>query len=330
MMKKIIYYLRIKEWLSSKVTMMMGVFVYFLYICKTEITAALTGLLVYFLFLSSFLAISYIANDYSDIEVDKKAGKKKVIAEMEKWQIWLSLVLIFFLGNVPLLIYCQNKIIMIIFLIVTYLLGIAYSALGIRFKEKGIWGLIECSFAQRCMPLIIICVMLPMDRTQFFLLLGWIVISFLDGLRYIIIHQIVDLENDLKSGVVTFISQKRKNYRKVLIVLFVADIIGALFILYPILWEHVIISGIIIFAFGILEYEIYKVLNVFAQKDWFCTFDSVPLEAFWNCGMPLMVGICECVYNIYFWIFLVVLLAACYQPMKIKLGIAKLSFTNGK
>ena len=131
-MKKIIYYLRIKEWLSSKVTMMMGVFVYFLYICKTEITAALAGLLVYFLFLSSFLAISYIANDYSDIEVDKKAGKKKVIAEMEKWQIWLSLVLIFFLGNVPLLIYCQNKIIMIIFLIVTYLLGIAYSALPNR------------------------------------------------------------------------------------------------------------------------------------------------------------------------------------------------------
>lgn len=329
-MKKIIDYMRINEWIASKVTMMMGVFVYFLYICKTNEFLSLIGIIVFFLFVSAFMAISYIANDYSDLEVDKKAGKKKVIAGMKKWQIWLGFVAIFLLGTVPLVFYCQNKVFTIVLIIMIYFLGLAYSTLGIRFKEKGIWGLIECSFAQRCMPLMIIYVMIPMDNMRLLLLCGWIVISFLDGLRYIIIHQIVDLENDLKSGVVTFVLQKRKNYRNLLVILCVAEIIGSVIILFPIMRDHIIIFGIIIIAFGILEYGIYKVLNVFAKKDWFCTFDSVPLEAFWNCGMPLMLGICMCINNIYILIFIIILLAVCFKPMLVKMEIAEIYFVNKK
>ena len=86
-MKNIISYLRIKEWLSSKVTMMLGIFVYFSYIGKWDGETTIIGLITFFLVVTMFLAISYIANDYSDIEVDKKADKKKVIASMKKWQI---------------------------------------------------------------------------------------------------------------------------------------------------------------------------------------------------------------------------------------------------
>lgn len=328
-MKKIISYLRINEWLASKVTMMLGVFSYFLYMNEISGLSALIGIEVYFLYVAAFLAISYIANDYSDIEVDKKAGKEKVISKLKTWQIWLSFVLIFIVGNLPLLAYCDNKIFAGILMVVTYILGLSYSTLGIRFKEKGIWGLIECSFAQKCAPLVVICVLIPFNKTQLIMLVGWMIVSFLDGLRYIIIHQVVDLENDLKSGVVTYVMQKKKNYRKLLATLFIFDIIGTLFILLPIAYEHIVLSLIAVLLFTLLEFGIYKVLNVFAKKDWFCTFDSVPFEAFLNCGMPLLIGICLALSNYYILAYIIFLLVVSFKPIRIKLDIAKIFYLQG-
>lgn len=329
-MKNIISYLRINEWLSSKVTMMLGIFVYFLYLSKSNGLSLLISTGIYFLFGSAFFSISYIANDYADIEVDKKAGKEKVIAKMKDWQIWLSFAILFIVGNVPLILYFQKKVQSIVLIVITYILGLAYSTLGIRFKEKGIWGLIECSFAQRSMPLVVICVMLSLKRIQIILLCGWIVISFLDGLRYIVIHQVVDLENDLKSGVVTYISQKKKNYRELLVLLFIVEIWGTTAILIPVFVEHIVISFIIVLIFILLEIGIYNVLNVFANKDWFCTFDSVPFEAFLNCGMPLLVGICITITNHFMVMFILVLGLICYSSMVIKCNIARFFFFRKK
>lgn len=325
-MKNIISYLRINEWLSSKVTMMLGVLAYFLYMCKLDEVSASFGIIVYLLFVSNFLAISYIANDYSDIEVDKKAGKEKVIAKLKTWQIWASLAFLFFTGNVSLIVYCEKKIYAVVLIAITYVLGLAYSTLGIRFKEKGIWGLLECSFAQRCMPLTIIYVILPLNQSQILLLCGWIIISFLDGLRYIIIHQVVDLENDLKSGVVTYVMQKKKNYHRLLATLFYVDIIGTFIILYPIISDHIFLSALIGLIFGLLEFGIYKVLNVFAKKDWFCTFDSVPFEAFLNFGMPLLIGICIAIKSYYIWAYVILLFVTCFKPICVKIGIAKIYY----
>ena len=325
-MRKVISYLRINEWLASKVIMMLGVFSYFLYMNEILGLSALIGIGVYFLYVSSFLAISYIANDYSDIEVDKKAGKEKVISKLKTWQIWLSFVLIFIMGNLPLLVYCENKVLVGIFVVVTYILGLSYSTLGIRFKEKGIWGLIECSFAQKCAPLVVIYAMISFNKIQLLMLVGWMIVSFLDGLRYIIIHQVVDLENDLKSGVVTYVMQKKKNYRKLLATLFIFDIVGTFLILLPITCEHIVLSLIVVLLFALLEFGIYKVLNVFAKKDWFCTFDSVPFEAFLNCGMPLLIGVCLAMSNYYIWAYIVLLVLVSFKPICIKFDIAKIFY----
>lgn len=325
-MRKIISYLRINEWLASKVTMMVGVFAYFLHLSNLSGHSVLMGTIVYFLFLSAFLAISYIANDYSDIEVDKKAGKEKVISKLKPWQIWGSFVLLFIIGNGPLIFYCSNKKYAIVLVIITYVLGLAYSTLGIRFKEKGIWGLIECSFAQRCMPLIIISAILSLDKIQILLLCGWVVISFLDGLRYIIIHQVIDMENDIKSGVVTYAIQKKRNFRGLLVGLFVIDVLGTFIIMTPILINHFVASILCWIAFGLLEFGIYKVLNVYAQKDWFCTFDSVPFEAFLNCGMPLLTGFCVVVNNRLMWVYMLIVCVIAIKPLIVKIQMASIYF----
>lgn len=142
-MKKVIAYLRMEEWLSSKVTMMLGILMYFLYLSNSSTKKSLIDVLIYFLFLGMFLAISYVANDFSDLEIDKKVGKRKVIATMRKWQIWMLFIVMFLVGNVPIFFVREDKCLVTILIIVVYILGVSYSAPGIRFKERGLIGLVD-------------------------------------------------------------------------------------------------------------------------------------------------------------------------------------------
>lgn len=307
-MKKIISYLRIQEWLDSKVTFMMGILLFF-YFCINEhfetVTAAKS--VAYFLYVSMFLAISYVANDFADMEIDKKVGKAKVIAHMPKWGIWSSLILMAIVGNIPLLVCVANKWGCSIIIFLTYYMGLAYSTLGIRFKERGLLGLIECSFAQRCMPLLIILVLVNTDVPLKVMLSGWILLSFIDGLRYILIHQVNDLENDIASGVDTYVTRKNGDYRKILLGLLIVELIITVLLLIP-LWKRTVVltSAFVLFNI-VLEYCIYVVIQKYAQKDILLTFDSVPMEAFYNTLFPVLAGLSLVSIDTR-WIFLTVVL----------------------
>lgn len=322
-MKNIISYLRIREWLDSKVTFMMGILLFF-YFCIDghfeTITVAKT--VAYFLYVSMFLAISYVANDFADMEIDKKAGKIKVIAHMPKWGIWFSLILMAMVGNIPILVCADNKWVCLTLIVLTYFFGLAYSTLGIRFKERGLWGLIECSFAQRCMPLLMISVLVKTDVPLMVMLLGWMVLSFVDGLRYIIIHQVNDLENDITSGVDTYVTRKRGDYRKVLLGLLILELIITVLLLIP-LWKRTVVltSAIVLFNI-VLEYCIYVVIQKYAQKDILLTFDSVPMEAFYNTLFPVLSGLSLVIIDIRWIIPAVVLFIVSIKSFVVKCKIA--------
>ena len=285
-MKKIASYLRIREWLDSKVTFMMGILLFF-YFCIGERFETITVVktVAYFLYVSMFLAISYVANDFADMEIDNK---------------WVCSIII----------------------ALTYFLGLAYSTLGIRFKERGLLGLIECSYAQRCMPLLIILVLVKTDVLLTIMLLGWMCLSFIDGLRYIIIHQVNDLENDIASGVDTYVVRKRGNYRKVLFDLLIAELIITALLLIP-LWKRMVIltSAFVLFNI-VLEYCIYVVIQKYAQKDILLTFDSVPMEAFYNTLFPVLSGLSLAIIDMRWIVFAVILLMISHKSFIIKCKIA--------
>lgn len=322
-MKNIISYLRIREWLDSKVTFMMGILLFF-YFCieKHFETIIVAKTVAYFLYVSMFLAISYVANDFADMEIDKKAGKTKVIAHMPKWGIWSSLILMAMIGNIPLLVCTDNKWVCLILIVLTYFFGLAYSALGIRFKERGLLGLIECSFAQRCMPLLIISVLVKTDIPLMVMLLGWMVLSFIDGLRYIIIHQVNDLENDITSGVDTYVTRKKGDYRKVLLGLLILELIITVLLLIP-LWKGTVVltSAFVLFNI-VLEYCIYVVIQKYAQKDILLTFDSVPMEAFYNSLFPVLSGLSLVIIDIRWIIPTVVLFTFSCKSFVVKCKLA--------
>ena len=83
-MKKLFSYIRLSEWYDSKVPLMMGALMYFYYLDMQQYSAEqfLVRFIAYMLYISMFLAFSYVINDFSDIEVDRKAGKHKIISEL--------------------------------------------------------------------------------------------------------------------------------------------------------------------------------------------------------------------------------------------------------
>lgn len=328
-MKEVMKYLRFDEWMSSKVTMMLGILAYFICIDQVDITTASKELIVYFLFLSMFLAISYVSNDFSDMEIDKQAGKKKVIVNIPRWAVWMSFVLMAIIGDVPILLYVDNKVLCAVLVFITTFLGVGYSIPGIRFKERGVFGLIECSFAQHCMPLIVLLLFIDLNKVNISLWIMWFCLSFLDGLRYILIHQFIDRENDRATGTHTFVSDRQIDIRKAILCLCISEFVLCMLLLIPLLIEYrvIVVLGLI-FNF-LLEFCIYQVLNVYAEKDWMVSYDSVPLEAFLNIIMPVMFGICMIRISVWAALFSLFILFCCYKSLKIKLGIA-MDFVKSK
>lgn len=321
-MDKIAKYLRIEEWMSSKVTMMLGAAIYFTCINQTDIVNACKQLAVYFLFLSMFLAFSYVLNDFVDMEIDKRAEKKKIIAELPRWEVWMSFFLMAVVGICPIMIYTDQKIMCGILVFLTVLSGAAYSLPGIHFKERGLVGLVECAFAQRCMPLTLLLLFFEPDRYHILLWTVWMVLSFADGLRYILIHQYIDKENDRKTGVHTYVSDHQVNIKKGLRLLFAIVILGCTLLILPLLPEHriAVLTGVALNI--LLEFCIYEVLNVFAKGDWLVSFDSVPMEAFLNILMPVLFGVCMMKINAWAFVFSLFILACCFHTLKIKVRIA--------
>ena len=322
MLANIKKFIRMDEWLSSKVTMMLAVQIYFFLLASEKnIAKFMINFIAYLLFVFMFLGVSYVVNDLSDLEIDKKAGKKKIIATMPKWLVYLAMFCMLIIGNIPIIVVSSFNKICIICILIIYFFGISYSIPLFRFKEKGLIGLIECSLAQRCMPLIIIAFL---EQVNYLYLSIWILMSFFNGLRYILIHQILDMENDIKTGVKTFVSTRKGNYKKAIYILFVLEIICVCLLLIPFIMERniIIIIGLALYLF--LEYCSYMVLKVYAKKEWLVTFDSVPLEALYNICMPILFSIYGAFYDWRFLIIICALFAMTYKSITIKLGLVKL------
>lgn len=280
-MQKIIDFLRIKEWFTSKCSLMIGIFIYCYLKTGYAITYEFWLLLVSFIiFISFFLAFGYVINDFCDREIDKMAGKKKIIASLPYQVCILILVAMIVAAVCPILIVGRGKIQLIVAVAATIFWGMSYSAPPFRFKEKGIWGLIVSSIAQRCMPLWVLYELIPLSLKEFVL---WETLSFFIGLRYILVHQRIDAQNDLKTGTVTFATRQINFVKKGIYLSFTVEILCLFLLFAP--WEE---SSFLIVAGITCLYVIWQGLIVRKKlhENMFMTFSCVPLEDFYNFFIP--------------------------------------------
>ena len=161
--------------------------------------------------ISSVAAYGHIVNDIFDIEVDKKAGKSNSVAQFSPWQRLLFCILFAVTGFVLPIVFNFGTW-AVILLGINYLLPTIYSAPPLRLKEKGIWGIIADAAGAHAIPtLFFVATFLHLSKTpqpEAFIFIiaatGW---SFCAGIRGILLHQIWDRENDLKSGMKTLVTK---------------------------------------------------------------------------------------------------------------------------
>ena len=72
----------------------------------------------------------------------------------------------------------------------------------------------------------------------------------------------------------------------------------------------------------VLEYCIYVVIQKYAQKDILLTFDSVPMEAFYNTLFPVLSGLSLAIIDMRWIVFAVILLMISHKSFIIKCKIA--------
>lgn len=269
--------IRMNEWLFSKLPFM------FLPIlcCFTELEHITVICLCYFLYLFFFYSFGYAINDYSDRAADKMIGKQNIMGALSEVQCVLILVFLVS-GALPLAIISKNRSIYAVLLWV-YFWGAAYSIRPFRFKERGVSGLIVCTLAQRTFPML---PLLSISTKMLKYVVVWGTIGALVGLRYILIHQVIDLENDRKTGTATFALSHLNKAKKMLYICFVIEtllVVSFLFLEYNVFISVGICTTYLI-VMAITFYTIHYIFN----ESYLESYIAVPYEDLYNFYYPIV------------------------------------------
>lgn len=178
--------------------------------------------LVFFIIIQFFLlAYTFIVNDFADKNIDIIAGKNKPIHKYSKQRV--ALILIIFAGSSLCLPLVFGNFLVKLTSIVALILLTFYSVKPIRFKEKGILGIIIADGAQRSLLFLIFALFISARLFPTVFFFCWLfIIGFQDELG----HQLRDIKNDEKAGVRTL--AQRVGYklgRKILIASIVISLI---------------------------------------------------------------------------------------------------------
>ncbi len=193
------------------------------------------GFYTLFLLITSICSVGaygHVVNDIFDIEQDLAAGKRNAMAKLSpSWRFfWVFL----FIATGFLSLYLLTaSLLMVALLFLNYLLPTIYSIPPFRLKERGILGVLADTSAAHLLPVLLIAISLNsienISGLQNFILLVFAAIwAFFLGLRGIISHQVLDLQHDRKTNVVTFAGNKSREYIRSLILQFCypAEMIG--------------------------------------------------------------------------------------------------------
>ena len=205
---------------------LMAVF-YILLVTQTLGYDLLWKVLALIVSLGVYLIAQFHINDFYDMPTDKMAGRYREVHDMPKIQVVILILLVVLLSYAVTLILIGQPLYTLIYTI-TYLVGLFYSAPPLRFKGRGIYGIISNILMEKDLPLLLIISFFQYFTVDAMFLLVLFSLWHLEG---ILTHQYVDYEVDLKAGVRTFVVEigSKKTLK---ILKFLQPIVAVLFILF--------------------------------------------------------------------------------------------------
>jgi tetratricopeptide (TPR) repeat protein/4-hydroxybenzoate polyprenyltransferase len=254
-------------------------------------------------------AYGHIINDSFDIESDRQVGKHNSMAHFSPWQRALFCLALAGLGfSLPILMHFGN--LAIVLLGINYLLPTLYSAPPFRFKEKGILGIISDAAGAHAMPTLFIATtsahLVAAPSLQVIgLAIAAIAWSFFAGVRGILLHQLWDRNDDLRSGVKTLVTESDVEDVRFWMsrVIFPSELLllGSLILVIAHSSPLILVFTIVYF---LLKITLFKL-------DPTATFDPAPIQKayviphdFYEVGLPLILAISLSLQNAWFAILL--------------------------
>lgn len=234
------------------------------------------------LFAIFFLAFGYAINDFSDREIDRRVGKTNAIAELPSKAGITILAGLFIVGFAWLPVKNLRSINLAA---LAYFFIIFYSMPPIRFKERGVLGLIVAAASQRTLPALLF--FDAYNHWQLDTMLLSLLFLFI-GLRWIMGHQLWDFENDLRSGVKTYATATGKSRLEHLLAYLIFPIEAGLLIASSLLYFAKMpwLTTLLIGYFLGLVFAIHRRLRSGLSSTVFSA-DWIPLADFYFIVWPL-------------------------------------------
>lgn len=207
---KINHIFRINNWWTYIIPPILG-FVYMtIYLKNIDFRTAVINLSFFFLLIISTAIFGFFYNDFTDIEVDRKAGKNNFASRFSPLVRLIILGLALLITLIPCYFLPFSKI-TIILLSLQFFLLFVYSNPITRLKNKMIAGLIaDALYSNLIFILLGIFIFNQLTISEINhlpLYIGLITAAaFMKGLRNILMHQLSDRKKDMKANQKTFVT----------------------------------------------------------------------------------------------------------------------------
>lgn len=319
-MKKFLKIVRWNDWYDSKLPLFFIAYYYLLIIHNEVHLQNLILFLPLWIFFISLASFGYMLNDYFDKTADRISGKENLMITLSNRQQILILVTVLFIGIISFIPFYKHKF-ATIFLVLSYLSSILYSAPPLRLKEKGIWGVTCASVAQRVFPILIVFAIFEHFKFDTFI---FIILSFLIGSRWILVHQILDHDKDVRANVETFVVNRTPmGIYNLMLFFFALEVISAMVFIGVIYTatSFVLLLLIIYFLYQLYLYPFWKKLGFRRVLN---SYDFAPLADLYYLWLPLFLSIILSSLNS--WFFIIVGLEILWKTRYIKFdwGLIKL------
>jgi 4-hydroxybenzoate polyprenyltransferase len=265
------------------------------------------------------LAFGYALNDFADRDVDRRAGKASLLGALGPLAGGALVVGLAVAGVASLWLFYGQPLVIELGLL-CYLVGAAYSLPPLRLKERGFLGLVVGAAAQGSVPALAIFAVFD-D-------LGWEAALFgclflLVGLRWMLVHQLIDLGADRETGVRTYVADQGREralwqLRRLVFPLEVACL-GAVLV--------VMVGRLPAFGLLLLPYALYvgaRILLAGGIRAAFSLegYDRQPLADFYLVFWPLSLSVLLAIGQP--WLFPVALMLVVWQRRPLARGMATL------
>ncbi len=193
----LIQFLRISEWMHKYQEILLASLIILIFLpSPTQYLDILVIASIYQWFL---LCYGYVINSFADRDQDMKVGKHLEFSYFS-YRIRLLIISVLIVGVLGIPFIFEDTRVRLLGLI-NFFFATFYSFKPLRFKERGLSGLIVAILTQRPLLLLFFIFLVPYEKDIAYILISWL---FFVGFVNEIGHQLLDFHNDKKSGTVTF------------------------------------------------------------------------------------------------------------------------------